>query len=121
MSALQTKYQQVIDMARNAGIKDLTVREEGNILYIDGTAPDESAKQRVYDVYNTLNPGFKSADAIINIKAGMQEYEVKPGDSLFKIGQQLGVDWKTIYEANKDKIKDPDMIQAGWKLKIPQA
>lgn len=108
-------------MARNAGITNLQVREEGNMLYINGTAPDESAKQRVYDVYNTLNPGFKSADAIINIGTGMQEYEVKPGDSLSKIGQQFGVDWKQIHEANKDLIKNPDLIQAGWKLKIPQA
>lgn len=108
-------------MARNAGITDLQVREEGNILYINGTAPDEGAKQRVYDVYNTLNPGFKSADAIINISTGMQEYEVRPGDSLSKIGQQFGVDWKKIHEANKDQIKNPDLIQAGWKLKIPKA
>ncbi len=121
MSALQQKYQQVIDMARNAGVTDLTVREEGNILYIDGTAPNESAKQRIWDVYNTLNPNYKSADAVLNIKGGMQEYEVKAGDSLSKIGKQFGVEWKAIYEANKDKIKDPDMIQAGWKLKIPTA
>ncbi len=121
MSALQQKYQQVIDMARNAGVTDLQVREEGNILYIDGTAPSESAKQRIWDVYNTLNPNYKSADAVLNISAGVQEYEVKSGDSLSKIGQQFGVNWKTIYEANKDKIKDPDKIQAGWKLNIPKA
>lgn len=120
MSALQQKYQQVIDMARNAGVTDLTVREEGNILYIDGTAPNEQAKQRIWDVYNTLNPNYQSADAVLNIKAGMEEYEVKPGDSLSKIGAQYGVDWKAIYEANKDKIKNPDLIQTGWKLKIPK-
>lgn len=119
MSALQQKYQQVVDMARNAGIKDLTVIEEGNILYIDGTAPSEEAKQRVWDVYNTLNPNYKSADAVLNISSG-SEYEVKSGDSLSKIGKQFGVDWKTIYEANKDKIKDPDVIQPGWKLNIPK-
>jgi len=28
--------------------------------------------------------------------------------------------WTKIYEANKDKIKDPDMILPGWELKIPR-
>jgi polyhydroxyalkanoate synthesis regulator phasin len=28
--------------------------------------------------------------------------------------------WTKIYEANKDKIKDPDMIWPGWELKIPR-
>ncbi len=28
--------------------------------------------------------------------------------------------WKNIYKANKDKIKDPDLIYPGWLLKIPK-
>jgi nucleoid-associated protein YgaU len=28
--------------------------------------------------------------------------------------------WTRIYEANKDKIKDPDMIRPGWELAIPR-
>jgi len=28
--------------------------------------------------------------------------------------------WTKIYEANKDKIKDPDIIWPGWELKIPR-
>jgi nucleoid-associated protein YgaU len=48
-----------------------------------------------------------------------QEYEVVSGDNLSKIGKKYGMGWKEIYEANKDLIKDPDLIQPGWKLKIP--
>lgn len=47
------------------------------------------------------------------------EYEVQPGDTLSGIGKRFGVSWKEIYEANQDKIKDPDMIHVGWKLRIP--
>ena len=47
------------------------------------------------------------------------EYEVQPGDTLSGIGKRFGVPWKEIYEANRDQIKDPDMIHVGWKLKIP--
>lgn len=47
---------------------------------------------------------------------------VKSGDSLSKIAKsELGDanKWKAIYEANKDKIKDPDLIHPGQVLDIP--
>lgn len=49
-------------------------------------------------------------------------YVVKSGDSLSKIAQlEYGnaSDWKRIYEANRDILKDPDKIFPGQKLKIP--
>jgi nucleoid-associated protein YgaU len=51
-----------------------------------------------------------------------ETYTVKAGDSLSKIAKKkygnAGL-WKTIFEANKDRIKNPDLIQPGWELKIP--
>lgn len=49
-------------------------------------------------------------------------YTVKSGDSLWKISEQMygnGNDWRRIYEANKDRIQNPDVIQPGWVLTIP--
>ena len=49
-------------------------------------------------------------------------YEVKSGDSLSKIAKREygnAAEWKRIFEANKDLIKDPDKIFPGQKLKIP--
>ncbi|MEP7068135.1 MAG: LysM peptidoglycan-binding domain-containing protein [Usitatibacter sp.] len=49
-------------------------------------------------------------------------YVVVSGDSLSKIAQREygnAGDWKRIYEANRDVIKDPDKIYPGEKLKIP--
>lgn len=49
-------------------------------------------------------------------------YTVKSGDSLWKISEQIygnGNDWRRIFEANRDRIKDPDVIQPGWVLSIP--
>jgi nucleoid-associated protein YgaU len=51
-------------------------------------------------------------------------YEVKSGDSLSKIAKRVygdASDWKRIFEANRDTIKDPDKIFPGQKLKIPSA
>ena len=47
--------------------------------------------------------------------------ELLPGlNALFGLEyKRYPEEWKEIYEANKDKIKDPDHIEPGWKLKIP--
>jgi LysM repeat protein len=50
-------------------------------------------------------------------------YTVKEGDSLSLIAKEVYGDmgrWKEIYEANKDKISDPNLIDAGLELVIPE-
>jgi nucleoid-associated protein YgaU len=127
--ALRAKYQQLIDAAQQSGVTNLQVREQNNVLYIDGAAPSEAVKQQLWDLYGRLDPDYRAGDLVLNItamgtsaheaKTAFQEYEVVKGDSLSKIGQKYGVPWREIYEANRDQIKDPDLIQPGWKLKIP--
>jgi nucleoid-associated protein YgaU len=49
-------------------------------------------------------------------------YVVERGDSLWKIAKRHygdGEKWRKIYEANRDQIKDPDLIHPGQKLRIP--
>jgi nucleoid-associated protein YgaU len=51
-------------------------------------------------------------------------YVVVSGDSLSKIAKRQYGDmnqWRRIYEANRDQIKDPDLIHPGQKLKIPRS
>jgi nucleoid-associated protein YgaU len=53
-----------------------------------------------------------------------QTYTVKAGDSLSKIAKHLYGDakqWRKIFEANKDKIKNPDLIYPGQIFTIPPA
>jgi nucleoid-associated protein YgaU len=62
-----------------------------------------------------------------NVKSGSSStastiYEVKPGDSLSKIAKAhygKANDWPRIFEANRDVVKDPNMIHPGQRLKIP--
>ncbi len=52
-----------------------------------------------------------------------KKYTVKVGDTLQKIAQeQLGDadKWQKIYEANKDTIKDPNVIQVGMEIELPR-
>ncbi len=49
-------------------------------------------------------------------------YVVQPGDSLSKIAKAIYGDanrWPEIFEANRDKIKDPNLIYPNQELRIP--
>ncbi|MBC9910720.1 LysM peptidoglycan-binding domain-containing protein [Chitinophaga varians] len=122
--SLQDKYQELISQANSAGVTNLQVREQDNVLYIDGEATAE-VKDQLWSTYEKLDPEMRSADVVMNIAVadgggGEQTYEVKSGDSLSKIAKNYpGVSWKDIFEANKDQIKDPNLIYPGQKLKIP--
>ena len=121
--ALQDKYRELVTAAQTAGVTGLQVREQDNVLYIDGKAPSQAVKKQLWDVYNKIDPDYRGGDLVLNLTADEvagQEYVVAAGDNLTKIGKKYGVSWQQIYEANKDVIKDPDLIQPGWKLKIPQ-
>jgi nucleoid-associated protein YgaU len=51
-----------------------------------------------------------------------EQYTVAKGDSLSKIAKKYYGDasqWRRIFEANRNQIEDPDLIQPGWKLVIP--
>jgi nucleoid-associated protein YgaU len=51
-------------------------------------------------------------------------YIVVAGDSLSKIAKSYYGDankWNRIYEANRDQIKNPDLIHPGQQLRIPGA
>ena len=56
--------------------------------------------------------------------ASNDTYVVVSGDSLSKIAKREYGDmneWRRIYEANRDQIKDPDLIYPGQQLKIPRS
>ena len=54
--------------------------------------------------------------------AKAKTYTVQAGDTLGKIAQKVYNDasrWREIFEANKETIQNPDLIQVGQELKIP--
>lgn len=49
-------------------------------------------------------------------------YTVKKGDTLWGIAQHYyknGNDWRTLYNANRSQIRNPNLIYPGQKLKVP--
>lgn len=51
-----------------------------------------------------------------------QWHEVKKGETLWKIAETYYGDgslYTKIFEANRDTLKDPNLIKVGQKLRIP--
>ena len=82
----------------------------------DVVAPAENAAAEAPAVAAT------EAAAAEEAPAAPQTYVVQAGDSLSAISEKIYGDakhWTTIFEHNKDKISDPNVIHAGQELIIP--
>lgn len=67
--ALQDKYKKLIDAANAGGITNLQVREQDNVLYIDGSTSSGQLKDNLWNIYNTIDPDFRAGDLVLNIDA----------------------------------------------------
>ena len=70
-----------------------------------------------------VKPDFSDVKAGSSTAAASdQTYTVVAGDSLSKIAKHFYGDakaWNRIFQANKDKISNPDLIHPGQVLRIP--
>ncbi|HTE11476.1 MAG TPA: SH3 domain-containing protein [Chitinophagaceae bacterium] len=65
--ALQDKYKELLVAASASGVTNLQVREQENVLYIDGEAPTGDVKDQLWAIYNKIDPDFRGNDVIMNI------------------------------------------------------
>ncbi len=109
-------------------IKALTVEEEDlNTQLADLQEQIDALQMEVSDM-DTKIAELESEKAELEEKLEqISWYKVKAGDYLCKIAESSEVygygkyaRWKAIYNANKDKISDPNLIQPGWNLFIPR-
>jgi nucleoid-associated protein YgaU len=129
---LKEKYVSALNMADSMGGRVDGLYVEGDRLVARITAPDQSAADQIVGAFNSIDSSYGDLDLQVNAQQQqsqqaaesqqMQTYSVQPGDTLWKIAKNQygdGGQYMRIYYANRDKIKDPDMIQAGWDLVIP--
>ena len=100
---------------------------------IVGMQKDRNAQFMVAEVEEVMIPAAQAhlfRDKVIeekkvfegDIKVATKEYVIQAGDSLWNIAKREygnGMQWKRIYEFNKDVIKNPDRPRKGTKIKIP--
>ena len=122
--SLQEKYVSLLELA-NANGTAYELTEGDGVLHINGTAPSTEAKDALWAEYERLDPEYRTGDLILNVTTGdlagggANTYTVVSGDSLSKIASKYGVQWKAIWDHNRDILHHPDKIYPGQELKIP--
>jgi len=126
MSQLTDKYGDAYIHATNLGGTNLNAQEENGHLTISGSLPTKYAVNQVWDKVKEIDPGLNSGDLTLNLSAAREdiygEYEVQPGDTLSEIAKNVtngALTYQKIFEANTDQLDDPNKIQVGQKLVIP--
>ena len=141
LEELKNKYKGALDAIQQNGVRLSHLHVQDNKLFIQGTAPSEDAKNAVWNQIKaadksysdvtcdlTVDPSIapapqtQAAAATAGGAGSSQTYTVQAGDTLSKIAKQFygnANDYNRIFEANRDKLQNPDKIQVGQELVIP--
>jgi nucleoid-associated protein YgaU len=118
---------------------------DGNHLFIRGEAPSQDVKNKVWDRIKQIDQGYSDlvCDLTVSAQAQQQQqpqpamaagasvsggqnqrrYTVQPGDTLSKISKQFygnANQYMKIFEANRNILQDPNKINVGQELAIPE-
>ncbi len=123
--SVKAKYQPVLNLGEELGIKDGNVTEENGVLKVKGEAQNQYEKNLIWDKIKEIG-GESPSDIKANITVGdtsvYARHTVKSGESLSKIAKHYYGDpmkYKQIFEANTNILKNPDVIHPDQVLVIP--
>jgi nucleoid-associated protein YgaU len=109
----------------NPGVNDFQVTVKDGVATITGEAASAEAKEKAILMVGNIQ-GVKEVQAD-NLAAPaasvkVEYYVIKSGDTLSAIAQKYygkGSAYPRIFEANREVIKNPDLIYPGQKIRIP--
>jgi len=109
----------------NPGVEGLEVEFEDGVVSISGTAASAEALEKavlmagnVKGVENINAEGLTAPPP----EEKVEYYTIVSGDTLSKLAKRYygkAGDYPRIFEANREVIKDPDLIYVGQKIRIP--
>ena len=139
VEALKQKYQAAIDHAKARGVRWDHAHLQGEKLFLQGAAPNDAIKNEVWTKVKAIDSSYADLTLDLKIDSSLhapaaaaapaaapkqQTYTVEKGDTLSAIAKRFYGDPKkymTIFNANKNQLKDPDKISPGQELIIPHA
>lgn len=139
LEELKQKYQAALNTIQQEGVKLTHLHVQDNKLFLQGAAPSEQIKNDVWDQIKAADASFSDLTCDLTVDSSLPQrqkaqaaaaagssqqrtYTVKPGDSLSKIAQEFyghANEYNKIFEANRNKLSDPNNIQPGQQLTIP--
>ncbi|MDX1328055.1 MAG: LysM peptidoglycan-binding domain-containing protein [Arenibacter sp.] len=123
--SVKSKYQEVLNLGEKLEVKNGNVTEENGILKIKGETKTQYEKNLLWDKIKEIggeNPSDLKANITVADQSVYHRHTVKSGESLSKIAKKYYGDpmkYKKIFEANKDILKNPDLIHPDQVLVIP--
>jgi nucleoid-associated protein YgaU len=126
---LRDKYAYAISVAK--GKFDGSAQEKDGKLHFVGSVKTEAEKNEIWTAIKTIPDWKNEVVAEIKVTGGGapaatatagKNYTVKAGDTLSKIAKEHLGDanaYMKIFEANRDKLSNPDLIKPGQVLTIP--
>ena len=122
--SLRDKYAAAIHVAKSVGMQGGADEANGRLQF-KGTVTSEDDKNKIWDALKSVPTWKDELNAQIDVVApAAVTYTVQSGDTLSKIAKAHLGDanaYMKIFDANKDKLSDPDKIQVGQVLTIPTA
>ena len=143
LEQMKQKYASVLNLINQNGVRLSHMHIQDNKFFLQGAAGSDAIKNRVWDEIKRVNPAADditcdltvdpaaapppaAAAAAAGAGSGTsgrgRTYTVAAGDSLSKIAKNFygnANQYMKIFEANKDKLSDPDKIKVGQELVIP--
>jgi LysM repeat protein len=132
---LKSKYQSVLRLIEQKKLRMHNLHVQDNKLFIKASAGSQALKNDIWNQIKLVDPAYSDLTCDIEIDPSLappepatpppaKTYTVQAGDSLSKIAKQFYGDanaYMKIFEANKDQLSDPNKIQIGQVLKIPNS
>jgi len=118
------KIQQDIEK-NNPGMSGLGVEYQNGVVTLSGRAESADAMEKaVLMAGNVQGVHAVNADTVAAPAqtVSIEYYTIVKGDTLSGIAKRFygnAMDYPLIFEANREVIKDPDLIYPGQKIRIP--